>query len=75
MRFITGVANTNNYFALSGTLTNFTLRGQAQFLSGSVTSDGMRFFINGRQAVPEPATMATLGLGALALVRRRRLKS
>ncbi len=26
------------------------------------------------EAVPEPATMATLGLGALALVRRRRLK-
>jgi hypothetical protein len=70
-----GVPNTNNNFALSGTLGDFTLRGQAQFLSGSVTSDAMRFFVNGRQAVPEPATMATLGLSALALVRRRRMKS
>ncbi len=70
-----GVPNTNNNFALCGTLGDFTLRGQAQFLSGSVTSDAMRFFVNGRQAVPEPATMATLGLSALALVRRRRMKS
>ncbi|MFN9131612.1 MAG: hypothetical protein ACK5XO_02910 [Phycisphaerales bacterium] len=67
-----GVPNTNNYFALSGTLGDFTLRGQAQFLSGSVTSDGMRFFINGRQAIPTPGAAAVLGLGGLLAARRRR---
>jgi hypothetical protein len=67
-----GVPNTNNYFALNGTLTSFTLRGQAQFTSGTVTSDAMRFFINGRQAVPEPGTMVALGAGIAALLRRRK---
>lgn len=67
-----GVPNTNNYFALSGTLGDFTLRGQAQFLSGTVTSDGMRFFINGRQAIPTPGAVALLGMGGLLAARRRR---
>jgi plastocyanin len=38
--------------------------GTAQGMAGTITV----------QAVPEPATMAALGLGALALVRRRRLR-
>jgi hypothetical protein len=67
-----GVPNTNNYFALNGTLGDFTLRGQAQFLSGFVTSDGMRFFINGRQAIPTPGAVLVLGLGGLLATRRRR---
>jgi hypothetical protein len=67
-----GVPNTNNYFSLNGALTDFTLRGQAQFTSGTVSSDGMRFFINGRQAVPEPGTMAALGLGVATMIRRKR---
>lgn len=68
-----GVPNTNNYFALTGTIGDFTLRGQAQFLSGSVTSDGMRFFINGRQsAVPAPGALALMGAAGLVNMRRRR---
>jgi hypothetical protein len=67
-----GNANYNNYFALTGTLSDFTLRGQAQFTSGTVTSDGMRFFINGRQAIPTPGAAAVLGLGGLLAARRRR---
>lgn len=68
-----GVPNTNNYFALNGTLGDFTLRGQAQFTSGTVTSDGMRFFINGRQSIiPEPAAAALLAPVGLLLARRRR---
>ena len=67
-----GDANFNNYFTLSGTLSSFVLRGQAQFTSGTTTGDAMRFFINGRQAVPEPASMTALGLGIAALLRRKR---
>lgn len=41
----------NNYHALIGAPTSFTLRGTAQFTAGSVTSDGMRWFVNARQGV------------------------
>jgi len=72
-----GNANYNNYFKLNGALNDFTLRGQAQFTSGTVTSDGMRFFINGRQglgepAVPGPAAALPFVVGLLAAAKRRR---
>ena len=69
----TGNANFNNYHALGGTLGDFTLRGTAQFTSGTVTSDGMRWFVNARQgAIPAPGAAALLGLGGLLAARRRR---
>lgn len=60
------------YFALNGTLTDWTLRGTANFPTGTTTGDSMRFFVAGVQAVPEPGTMAALGLGAAAMLRRRK---
>jgi hypothetical protein len=33
-----------------------------------------KFTIEGQTSVPEPATMSLLGLGALALVLRRKLR-
>ena len=39
---------------------------------GSITNTGMDLVTLKLQAVPEPATLAALGLGALALLRRRR---
>ena len=62
----------NNYFALNGTLGDFTLRGQAQFTSGTSTGDSMRFFVDARQAIPTPGAAAVLGLGGLLAARRRR---
>lgn len=79
-----GNANFNNYHSLSGTLGNFTLRGTALFPTGSVTSDGMRFFVNARQGVapvPEPSTYVAGALLALPVllngmrVMRRRQQS
>lgn len=60
------------YFSLNGTLTDWTLRGTANFPTGITTGDSMRFFVAGVQAVPEPGTMAALGLGAAAMLRRRK---
>ena len=39
--------------------------------TGSLTQQDLPFYING-QAVPEPASMVALGLGAAALLRRRK---
>lgn len=69
-----GVANVNNYFKLDGSLGDFTLRGGARFTSGTVASDGMRYFINARQApIPEPGALGLLAPASLLLARRRRV--
>jgi MYXO-CTERM domain-containing protein len=69
-----GNAYFSNYHALSGPLGSFTLRGTAQFTSGTTTGDSMRWFVNGRQgeAVPAPGAAALLGMAGLAASRRRR---
>ena len=50
-----------------------TLQGSEQFAFGGVTNQGLAFAIEGTpQAVPEPASLAALGLGAAAFLRRRK---
>ena len=70
---VTGAFLTSNYHALSGTLTDFTLRGKSTF-SGSVSSstDFARFYVDSYQAVPAPGAAALLGLASTVRPRRRR---
>lgn len=62
----------NNYFAVPGTATG-NLNVQ---LNGATVSSGTlgarEFRVHKLCVVPEPASMAALGLGALVLIRRRR---
>ncbi len=51
-----------------------SVTGMSVQFSGISAGEGATVTNFTYEAVPEPATMATLGLGALALVRRRRLK-
>ena len=60
-----------NGLALDGVWT-LTATDWAAADTGSLGTAGMR--IVGTAAVPEPATMAVLGLGAAALMRRRRAR-
>lgn len=70
----TGNLFNEKLYKFGGSMQNWTLRGTALFPTGSVTSDGMRFEVSGVQAVPEPGTMIALGLGAAALISKRRRK-
>jgi hypothetical protein len=53
-------------------MTDWVLRGTANFPAGTTSGDSMRFFVEGVQAVPEPGTMVALGLGLAAMARRKR---
>jgi hypothetical protein len=56
-----------------GTLTDYFQRGYATQLNNPVYLNWIKSFVpNAVAAVPEPASMAVLGLGALALIRKRR---
>lgn len=68
----TGGGFTKTYYAFNGTMTDWVLRGTANFPAGTTSSDSMRFFVEGVQAVPEPGTMVALGLGLAAMARRKR---
>jgi hypothetical protein len=64
-----------NYVQISG-LTSSTfyveIEGVAGGTAGDLNDGGHGVALNGFQITPEPASMAMLGLGALALIRRRR---
>lgn len=56
-----------------GTLTDYFQRGYATQLNTAANLTWIRSFVpNAVAPVPEPASMAVLGLGALALIRKRR---
>lgn len=73
---VTFVAGTAHYF--TGPLADFSIIGTTTMAwtgsLGSGSSDRVTFELNGLEAnpVPEPATLAALGLGATALLRRRK---
>jgi hypothetical protein len=71
--FIGGVTSTSGLNAVGGPLNNDNSIAR-NVVSGDVISNGGFDLSLGISAspVPEPASMAALGLGALALIRRRR---
>ncbi|HZH97926.1 MAG TPA: PEP-CTERM sorting domain-containing protein [Fimbriimonadaceae bacterium] len=63
---VIGRGETTRVIFITTNATQYTNRGTTQFIDGGVDS------VNSFAPVPEPSTIAALGLGGLALLRRRK---
>ena len=69
---LTGVWSTGAFNTSTGTYANTTGVGTFSVTLNTTTKESGTVFTGNLEAVPEPASMAALGLGAAALLRRRR---